>query len=52
MEWHEIIAWIIIAVAFIVATAWCIRRILCPKSKCAGCDKDCRYRRKTNEQRD
>ena len=41
MEWHEIVAWVVIAAAFIAAAAWSIRRILCPKSKCADCDKDC-----------
>ena len=48
MEWHEIIAWIIIAVAFIVATAWCIKRIVCPTSRCGSCEKECAFKRKTN----
>ncbi len=49
MEWHEIVAWVVIAVAFIVAAVWAIRRIVCPASKCEGCDKECRYRRDNNQ---
>lgn len=45
MEWHEVLAWTLIVAAFVVAVAWCIRRILCPSSKCENCDKDCALKR-------
>ena len=45
MAWHEILAWVVIAVAFIMAAAWCIRRIVFPSSRCKNCDKDCILRR-------
>lgn len=48
MAWHEILAWGIIAVAFVVAAAWCIRRIMCPTTKCNDCNKECRYRKDNN----
>lgn len=47
MEWHEVVAWVIIAVAATVAIAWCVKRIVCPASSCEGCNKDC-SRRQTN----
>ena len=45
MAWHEILAWVVIAVAFILAVAWCIKRIVCSKSRCEGCDKSCPLKR-------
>ena len=49
MAWHEILAWVIIAVAFVVAVAWVIRKITCPASRCEGCDKDCPSRKRENK---
>jgi hypothetical protein len=46
MEWYEVLAWVIIAVAFVTAAVWCIRRIVCPTSQCENCDKDCALKRK------
>lgn len=46
MVWHEIFAWVIIIAAFIAAIAWCIKRIVCPPSKCDSCDKSCMLRKK------
>ena len=48
MAWHELLAWGIIAVAVIVAVAWCVKLIVCPQSKCASCTKECALRRKNN----
>lgn len=41
MVWHEILAWVIIVVAFALATAWCIQRFTCPASECDKCEKKC-----------
>ncbi|MBR4970098.1 MAG: hypothetical protein IKY57_08080 [Alistipes sp.] len=41
MEWHEILAWGIVIVAVVAAAVWLIRRIVCPESRCASCDKHC-----------
>lgn len=46
MAWHELLAWIIIAVAVTVAVIWLIRSIFCPKSACANCNKECILKRK------
>lgn len=46
MVWYNILAWVIIAVAFAVAIAWCIKRIICPTSHCESCDKECALRKK------
>jgi len=48
MEWHEVVAWVIIAAAFIVAVVWCIKRIICPTSRCEHCDKKCAFKRKSD----
>lgn len=49
MEWHEILAWVVIVAAFIVSAVWSIKRILCPKSRCACCDKDCPLKNLSNK---
>ena len=46
MEWHEILAWAIIAVAVVVAVMWLVKAIICPKNACAGCTKECVLKRK------
>ena len=51
MAWHEILAWVIIAVAVIATIVWCVKLIVCPQSKCAECGKNCVLKRdiKTNK---
>ena len=44
MAWHEILAWMVIVIAFGVAIMWCVRRLTCPASECDKCDKDCKKR--------
>lgn len=51
MEWHEILAWVIIAAAFAATAVWCIRRIVCPTSHCAECSKECALKRTTKPQK-
>ena len=46
MAWHEILAWAVIVAAFAMAVVWCVRRIVCPASKCDSCDKSCMLRKK------
>ena len=46
MVWQEILAWAVIVAAFAVAVVWCVRRIVCPASKCDSCDKSCMLRKK------
>lgn len=41
MVWHEILAWVVIAVAIVVTVVWFIKLIACPKSACKGCNKRC-----------
>ena len=48
MEWHEILAWTIIAAAFVAIIVWLVRKIICPSSRCEGCDKECSFRKKIN----
>ena len=51
MAWHEILAWGIIVATFAVAATWCIKRIFCNKSKCEGCDKNCKFNRANSRKR-
>ena len=44
MAWHEILAWMIIVIAFGVAIVWCVRRFACPASECDKCNKNCKRR--------
>ena len=46
MAWHEILAWVIMISAAVIALAWCIKLIICPASRCEGCDKKCVLREK------
>ena len=45
MAWHEWLAWIIILLALIATAIWVVKLILCPKSKCEGCNKQCLLKR-------
>ena len=45
MEWHEVLAWVVIGAAFVVAAAWVVKRIFCPESRCESCDKECALKR-------
>lgn len=49
MAWHEIVAWVIIAAAIAASIAWIIKLIVCPKSKCTSCNKDCILKSKNNK---
>ena len=44
MEWHEILAWAILTVVAIMVIVWLVKAIVCPSSRCEGCDKDCKFR--------
>ena len=46
MSWHEIIAWVVIGISFVVAGVWAIKRIVCPTSHCESCDKECALRKR------
>lgn len=41
MAWHELLAWIIIAVAVTAAVVWLIKSLFCRNSACANCNKQC-----------
>ena len=41
MAWHEVVAWVVIAAAIAISIVWVVRLIVCPKSKCANCNKEC-----------
>ena len=48
MEWHDILAWVVIGAAFVVAAVWVVKRIICPESHCESCDKKCALRERKN----
>ena len=41
MEWHDILAWVVIVAAAATAVVWLIRRLICPTTHCEGCNKNC-----------
>ncbi len=49
MVWHEVVAWVVIAAAMVAAIVWLVKLIVCPKSKCEGCNKSCILKSKNNK---
>lgn len=41
MVWHEVVAWTVITAAIVATAVWFVKLIVCPKSKCEGCNKSC-----------
>ena len=50
MAWHELLAWVIIAVAVVAAVVWLTKSLICPKSTCANCHKQCPLNRQKDRE--